>query len=130
MKGVGMPITPEQVKEWKESKANLKYWKGRETDLRRVICDAMIQGRVEHFSIKEIVGDEELKASAVLNMAVDEADLNALHAENPFTAAELECFKRPLGIVDGKLRKLPRESEVWKAITEKPGMPQLEVKDV
>lgn len=125
-----MEITYDKIKAWKDAKAKLKHWKAEEALLRLEICAEIIGGDVGHFSRKQVVGDEELKASAVLNMNVDEAMLSYLNGCEKLTPDELECFKRPLKIVEGKLRKLPRDSSVWKAITETPGMSQLEVKDV
>ena len=85
----------DKVEEWMTAQAKMKHYKKLEGELRREICDALLEGQVGKVTEK----------------------------------MEFEtCFVRKLAIVDKFLNKLPSTSNVWKAITEKPGMPKLEAK--
>jgi predicted unusual protein kinase regulating ubiquinone biosynthesis (AarF/ABC1/UbiB family) len=63
----------------------------------------------------------------MVNRKVDEEMLNQLYSDGYLTEADNLCFIRKLSIVEGMLSKIDPKSNVWKAITEKPGMPKLEV---
>jgi len=125
----------DKISEWLVAQARLRHYKKLEADLRCEICDDMFGGRTGRFSEKSELDLENgqhvmVKATSVTNRSVDEEMLHQLYADGFLTEADNLCFVRKLAIVEKYLNKAPSTSNVWKAITEKPGMPKLEVKQV
>jgi len=119
------------VEKWQEAAANLKHWKKVEAELRRNICETMFEDRTGKFTTSENFKFPEhtlnIKATSVTSFKVDEVLLLQLHADGLLNDVDNSCFERKLHIIDKDLRKIPATSHVWRAITEKPGMPKLEV---
>lgn len=122
----------DKVEEWMTAQAKMKHYKKLEGELRREICDALLEGQVgkvtEKMEFETDGGRLVVKATSVVNRGVDEEQLTQLYADGQLTDEDNLCFVRKLAIVDKFLNKLPSTSNVWKAITEKPGMPKLEAK--
>jgi hypothetical protein len=121
----------DRVAAWRVAQARLKHYKNLEGDLRREICEEMFDGRVGKFTEKlEFEGDGVVfvvKATSVVNRKVDEEMLHQLYQDGHLTDNDNLCFFRKLAIIDKALNARPANSNVWKAITEKPGMPKLEI---
>ena len=94
----------------------------------------MFAGKTGKFTEKQkFEGDGiavEAKATSVTSYAVDEDLLESLETEGICSDEDKACFVRKLSIVNSLLNKRPSDSPVWRTITEKPGMPKLEVKKI
>jgi hypothetical protein len=127
-------IDYQTVADWSIAKAQLDHWKATEMRLRKTICDELFENRVGRFtSIKIIDGPDnsvQVKAKSVSNFSVNEVMLNDLVAAELLTLEDTACFERKLKIKDSLLNKRPGDSPVWRAITQKPGAPKLEVTTV
>lgn len=123
-------MNQEKITEWMTYQARMKHYKKLEGELRREICEELFDGRTGKFTEQMEFETEDgklvVKATSVVNRGVDEEQLNQLYADGHLTDEDNFCFVRKLAIVDKFLNKLPSTSNVWKAITEKPGMPKLE----
>jgi hypothetical protein len=121
----------ETITKWQEASQGLDYYKKLEATLRRKICEEIFKDRTGKFSTTEKLQFDtyylRIKASSVTSLKVDEEMLVHLHQDGLLTELDNNCFERKLHIKDGALRKIPTSSHVWRAITEKPGMPKLEV---
>jgi hypothetical protein len=121
-------VDKNKLREWSEAKASLDHYKKHEGKLRREICEEMFEGKTGKFTCTETIdGDVLVTAKSVTNLTADEEMLLQLHTDGFLTPEDDLCFERKLKIKDSDLRKRPATSNVWKAITEKPGMPKLEV---
>jgi len=133
-KGVIRMLDYERIKEWGVAQANLKHWKAVESNLRKEICEDMFAGRTGKFTEKQkFEGDDvviEIKATSITSYVVDEDLLESLEVEGICSDEDKACFMRKLSIVNSLLNARPSDSPVWRAITEKPGMPKLEVKKI
>lgn len=123
----------ELIMAWQSAKSNLDHFKDVEKNLRVEICNGMFKDRTGKFWVKDTISIDyketiELKAISVTSLKVDEAELMLLGESNNLSQQEIECFERKLHVNESKVRKLPSDSLVWGVITEKPGMPKLEVK--
>jgi hypothetical protein len=131
-----MEITQQVVDEWGTSKAKLKHWKSLEDSQRRAICNEILgsQTRGSKKLIVECVAIDghsfqlELTAKPVTNVSFDEEALDDLERQGKLTPTDKACFETKRELKPGKLKDVPEDSELWKAITKKPGMPQLEAK--
>ena len=128
----GCMVDHTKLQQWHEAKAKLDHFKKLETKLRLEICTEMFEGRTGKFTCSEEieVGDNSFAvvAKSVTNLSVDEAMLHQLYQDGFLSDDDNLCFERKLKIIDSKLRGITSKSNVWKAITEKPGKPKLEVK--
>jgi len=127
-------IDYEKIKEWGIASANLKHWKALETNLRREICEDMFAGRTGKFTETQRFEGEGVainaKATSVTSYAVDEDKVELMITANILSVQDRECFVKKISIVNSMLNSRPSDSPVWRAITEKPGMPKLEVKKI
>jgi predicted RNase H-like HicB family nuclease len=140
-------MTFERITDWINTAANLKQYKASEAKQRIELCKEIFEGRTGKFTAKKlfkcIPPDEtegpftasgtlelEIVAKSTTSFKVDEEELQNLKDQGLLTEIDESCFERKLSVKDGALRKLPKDSVVWRAITEKPGMPTLEVRKV
>ncbi len=134
IKGVAM-VNQDRLQQWLDAKAKLDHYRKLETNLRIEICTEMFEGKTGKFTCSEEIesnsGDNFLvTAKSVANLSVDEAMLHQLYQDGFLSDDDNLCFERKLKIIDSKLRGIASSSNVWKAITEKPGKPKLEVKAI
>lgn len=139
-----MNLTWEQVTNWVQTATKLKTYKKSEATMRRAICTEIFEGETGKFTKKQLMnvspetrGDGiqavlhlELVAKSKTSLKADEAELQNLKNQGLLSEAAEACFERKLSIKEGPLRKIPTDDPVWKAITETPSMPELEVKKV
>jgi hypothetical protein len=139
-----MSVTWDKINIWVQTAGRLKNTKKSEGTLRREICEEMFDGKTGKFTEKQLMnfsqeerGDDiqetlhlELTAKSTTTLKADEGELQILKNEGLLSEAAEACFERKLAIKDGPLRKIPKDDPVWKAITETPGMPTLEVRKI
>jgi predicted RNase H-like HicB family nuclease len=133
-------MTFERITDWINTAANLKQYKASEAKQRIELCKEIFEGRTGKFTEKKLFKcippnetktlELEIIARSTTSFKVDEEELQNLKDQGLLTETDETCFERKLSIKDGPLRKLPKDSVVWRAITEKPGMPTLEVRKV
>ncbi len=126
----GVAFTNEFVHEldvWIHFKHVLKEAKEKEADTRHTICTHMFGDYIGEFRVVDSGKGFKVNAVSKVNISVDEALLTALNKEEEFTPDEAACFDWKIKIKESNLKKLPKTSRVWKAITTKPAMPTLEV---
>ena len=139
-----MTLTWEQVNKWMQTARNPKIDKDTEATLRRAICTEIFEGETGKFTKKQLMNVSpetrsdgsptvlhlELVAKSKTSLKADEGELQNLKNQGLLSEDAEACFERKLSIREGPLRKIPTDDPVWKAITETPGMPELEVKKV
>ncbi len=130
----------EQINKWIHACAQMKHYKIVESDQRREICVELFEDKTGRFTktinVSVIPPDSEAQieykvvGTSKTSFKIDEAILQGLKDEGLLTEADEACFERKLSVKEGPLRKLPKDSAVWRAITEKPGMPTLAIEEV
>jgi hypothetical protein len=140
-------LTYARITDWINTAANLKQYKASEAKQRRELCEELFEGKTGKFTQKKLFKcvppdltdmekahgltlELEIIAKSTTSFKVDEEELQNLKDQGLLTETDEACFERKLSVKDGPLRKLPKDSVVWRAITEKPGMPTLEVRKV
>ena len=135
-----MKITFDSLTDWITTAANAKQYKASEAKQRRELCEEIFAGRTGKFTEKKLFDcippnetetlHLEIVAKSTTSFKIDEAELQNLKNQGLLTEADEACFERKLSVKEGAARKLPKNSVVWRAITEKPGMPTLEVRKI
>ena len=135
-----MNLTWDKITEWVQLTGKLKKTKDDEGILRRELCTEIFEGKTGKFTKKAPfncipTGETEtlyleLTAKSKTSLKADEAELQNLKDQGLLSEAAEACFERKLSIKEGPLRKISKEDPVWNAITETPGMPELEIRKV
>ena len=130
-------LSYEKIKDWIVTCAKMKHYKQEESSQRRVICRELFEGQTGRFTKNVELSVTEPRTETVTNykivgvsktsFKIDEAELQKLKDAGMLTETDEACFERKLSVKEGPLRKLPKDSVVWRAITEKPGMPTLAI---
>ena len=116
-----------KIEHWMQLSDTLKSVKEEEAKLRREICDSLFKGKVGEFREKAVIDGYTVVATSKVNRTVDKAVLTSLW--EALSEDEKACieFKPDLKLTN--YRKLNDNDMLHEAITVKPGMPTLEVKD-
>ena len=127
----------EKIDGWIRTCAKMKHYKTAESNQRKEICDELFGERtrrfienVEHSVVPEgttTAKNYKIVAVSKTSFKIDEAELQRLKDDGLLTEAAEACFERKLSVKEGPLRKLSKDSPVWRAITEKPGTPTLTI---
>ncbi len=127
----------EKIDGWIRTCAKMKHYKTEEANQRSKICDELFGERtgrftenIEHSVIPEgltTAKNYKIVATSKTSFKIDEAVLQQLKDDGLLTPEIEACFERKLSVKEGLLRKLSKDSIVWHAITEKPGMPTLKI---
>jgi hypothetical protein len=122
----GFPVKYIEIFQWLASYATIGKAKEKELELRLPICETLLEGIIGRGKV--VVDDEifEITAKRGVNIEVDEAVLNQLADDGDLTADDLNCFSWKLKVSD-KIHKIPKDSNVWKALTLTPARPTLKV---
>ena len=121
-----MPIK-EQVESWLKWKSNLAVAKENELNLRKEICEHILQGKVKG-SKKSSIGVYILTATAKLNIKIDSEHLETIWKELP--PEEKACIKYKPSLIAAEYKKLKGKITLNRCIDSKPGTPGLELKSV
>lgn len=122
---MSIPITEQQASDWKFAKQQLAIWKSAELELRNEICDQLFNSRVGWFTVND--QENGLSAKSKLKYNVDAVILKELELEQLLSQEDVNCFKPKVELNESKIKKLPKESNLWKAITVSPATPELKV---
>ena len=114
-----------KLKKWYELSQKVKELKAKEQRLRREICEEMFDGKLGEFAVGREYGNYSVKATSRVTRSIDETVLESI--EEDLTAQELSCIKRKASLVLASYKKLPGDSLLYEAITEKPAMPSLKL---
>ncbi len=133
-------LSYDQITGWLRTCANMKHFKIEEASQRKKICDELFEDKTGRFTKNITVSisppgsvtstDYKVVGTSKTSFKIDEETLQTLKDEGLLTEADEACFERNLSVKEGPLRKLPKDSAVWTAITEKPGMPTLTIEEV
>lgn len=119
------------IDKWVVIAANLKHYKEIEELQRRAICNEIFGGRTTKGSDDaKVDGYSEVKATFVVNVKVDPAELNVLYAADKLTEVDMACFKSKIETVSKRLKHIADDSHIWGCIAKTPGMPKLEVVEI
>ena len=121
-------MTNQKFKEWKELVNQLKVIKQKEQELRRELCGDMFAGREGEFSVERHMDEYKAIAKSRVTRTIDETVLESI--EEDLTPQELGCIKRKPTVILANYRKLPEDSLLFEAVTEKPAMPSLSLVDL
>jgi len=125
-KGENM-IIEEKVDSWISQKNKLNRAKKYELELRKEICDHILQGKIKG-SKKGTIGKYILTASAKLNIKVDAELLESMWEE--LSEREKACIKYKPNIIAAEYKKLKGGVKLNRCIDSKPGTPTLTLKSI
>ncbi len=126
-----MKITEEfrlLIDRWSRAKDQLDYYKAEESELRRKVAGQILDDVHEPTSQVAHGFGVTVVATYVVNTNINESVFHELDAKQWLTKVDLDCVDWKLKLVPKNLKKLPKTSKLWRAITSKPGMPKLDVK--
>ena len=115
------------VKRWIKWKDDLAMAKENELNLRKEICEHILQGQIKG-SKKGTIGIYVLSASAKLNDKLDAELLKAIWPN--LTPEEKACIKYKPNLIAAKYKKLKSGVKLNRCIDSKPGTPTLTLKSV
>lgn len=128
MKEKSKMLTEEKVEKWIITKAALDEIKKEEMELRKELCDYILEGNIKG-SKKKLIGKYQLTASAKLNSSIDKEVLNTIWED--LSVEEKACFRFDPKLVAKEYKKLsPEYTILHSAIVDKPGAPTLSFKKV
>jgi hypothetical protein len=117
-----------KLSKWYDLASRLRQVKNEEANLRREICEEIFEGATGEFTKKQFVDSVEIKAKSTVNRSLDVAILDAIW-EN-LTEAERSVIAYKPYLKTGDYKKAVKAGLIdtlFEAITEKPGMPTLEI---
>lgn len=121
-------LTKEKIEEWIIAKVAADEFKKKEMNLRKEICEYLLEGKIKG-TVKRTIEGYLLTASAKLNTSIDKEVLEAIWED--LTTEEKACFRFDPKLVAKEYKKLPVEYNTLDiAITDKPGAPTLSFKKI
>lgn len=118
-------VTEEKVKEWLIISGRLKSIKEDEMELRKEICDHILDGKIKGAK-SSTFGKYTMTATAKIGEKVDQDLLKVMWPE--LSKAEKACFKFKADLVSKEYKTLDAKSNVHRAVDSKPGAPTLALK--
>ena len=115
----------EKVELWKTHKNLLDISKAREMELRRDICNHILEENKGKQSGMKLIGNLKLKAKIGVNVKFDEPLFNTLFDD--LSDEEKSCVKFKPQLVSKNLKELDESSQLFLCITEEPSTPTLEI---
>ena len=122
-----MRLTVTKVLKWKAMADKLKKLKKEESDLRRAICEEVLQGQVGVVKVV-INGGVKVKATGKETQNVDSVALQAIWSD--LSNAEQNSIVWKPSLVAKNYKKLPSDCILNQVITTKPAMPTLKVEEI
>lgn len=117
----------DKVKKWIDMAARLKSLKLSESIARQEIADHILQEKLKGAK-KGTIGPYILTATGKLNQKIDKDALKAIWKD--ITPAERQAVRFDPKLIAAEYKKLPDKAMINQVITEKPGLPGLELKGV
>ncbi len=131
-----MSVEEFYIKNWKQLIGEISALKGKismlikiEKEMRRKICNEILEGRTGAFSETKVLHGFKCKATSNTHLSID---YNGDFIEDVYfalTPEEQDAISIKLSVLKSKLKNIDRESEIYQYIIEKPGMPTLEIKE-
>lgn len=118
-------MTENDIRQWIMAKNKLNTAKTKELELRKIICDYILDGKVKG-SKKSIIGVFTLTATAKLNNRLDKKLLAVLWPD--LSAVEKSCIKFEPSVIAKEYNIIDNKSNIHRAITSTPGTPTLTIK--
>jgi len=122
-----MEVTREKMQDWMDAKEALSEAKSKELELRLEICEGILKEKRKgtvHFKRFGL----DAAAVAKVNTKVDEKELKEIFPK--LSEEEKACIRYKYELVSKEYSKLPDDSIFHQAITTKPGMPGLTIKEL
>ena len=122
-----MSVTKKHIEVWIAAKANLDVVKAKEMELRKEICEAVLQGThkgTEHLIVEGL----DVAATGKINTKVDTECLDTIW--NDLSQGEKDCIVYKPSLVAKEYKTVDAKSKLHEAIITTPGTPTLKVKPV
>jgi len=116
-----------EIAEWLTARNKLKYYKQKESTLRKKICSEILAGKAEG-GVTKHKPEGKITATAKINRTLDTAVLDALWEDLAPLDKEAVFYKPTIVMKQYKI--LGEDSLLHKAVIAKPGMPSLSIKEV
>lgn len=120
-------VNKKLIELWLEYKDDLAEAKEHELELRKEICEHILEGKIKG-SKKGTIGNYVLVASAKLNIKVDAELLESIWEE--LSEKEKACIKYKPSLIAKKYNSLDGALKLHRCIDSKPGTPTLALKSV
>lgn len=118
-------VTLIDIEAWVTSKEKLDAAKAKEVELRLLICEQILDGKIKG-SFKSTIEGYVLTATAKLNNKVDADLLKTIWEE--LSPEEKRCIKFKPNLIAKEYNKLKGTYELFRAVDSKPGTPSLAIK--
>ncbi len=115
----------DKVQAWIKADAAMRAAKAHELELRKELCDHILQGKIKGSKTTQI-GQYKLSATAKLNAKIDKDALKSIWFD--LTPAEKQSVKFDPKLIAKNYNGLDASCTIHHVITHKPGTPALSVK--
>lgn len=115
------------IKTWLITSNQLKALKETELELRKLICDKILDGKIKG-SKSDNFGVYIMTATAKTNKNIDKELLKTIWSD--LSKKEKSCFEFNPKLIEKKYKEIDKNSNVHRVIEEKPGTPTLKLKSI
>lgn len=113
--------------DWLAASKKLKEAKAEEIKLRKEICTELFGTKEGEFTEKQEDKVFSIKGTSKITTSLDQEKLIELAKDELLDQDDVDCFTQVYKMSEAKVKKRPKESNLWKAIEQKPATPTLEI---